>query len=68
MVVSAHHRRCAAMSTRLVVELLALAFVVIVTAIAFWRSWSRADDHTPRAAPRDGERTTLSVDLSDREP
>ena len=56
------------MSMRLVVELLALAFVVIVTAIALWRSWSRTDDHPPPVEPRDGERTTLSIDLTDREP
>ncbi len=56
------------MPARLFLELLALALVVIVTAIALWRSWSRADDHRTRAAPDDGERTTLSVDLSDREP
>jgi hypothetical protein len=55
------------MSIRLVIELLAIVFVVMVTAIALWRSWARGDDHAPPADSRDQERTTLSVDLRDRE-
>ncbi len=54
------------MNVRLAIELLALAFVVIVTALALWRSWARDDDHAPPADSRDRERKTLSVDLRDR--
>jgi hypothetical protein len=56
------------MNVRLAIELLALAFVVIVTAIALWRSWAHDDDHAPPADPRDTDRKTLSIDLRDREP
>jgi hypothetical protein len=55
------------MTVRLAIELVALAFVVIVNALALWRSWARGDDHPPPADARDRERKTLSVDLRDRE-
>lgn len=48
-------------------ELIALCFVVIVTAVACWRTWRRSDDHAPPADEREQERTTLSVDLRDRD-
>jgi hypothetical protein len=48
-------------------ELISLVFVVIVTAVAWWRTWRRLDDHDPSAEEREKERTTLSVDLRDRE-
>jgi hypothetical protein len=55
------------MDSHSIVELIALCFVVIVTAIACWRTSRRGDDHAPPADDREQERTTLSVDLRDRE-
>jgi hypothetical protein len=55
------------MTVRLAIELVALAFVVLVTALALWRSWGRGDAHAPPADAREAERKTLSVDLRDRE-
>ena len=54
------------MTIRLAIELLALGFVVVVTALALWHSWAADDDHSPQANPRDAERTTLSIDPRDR--
>jgi hypothetical protein len=50
-------------------EVAALCFVVIVTAVAWWRTWHRGDDPDPDPPAEQGEheRTTLSVDLRDRE-
>jgi hypothetical protein len=55
------------MDSRSVVELIALVFVVIVTAVALWRTSGRGDRHEPPADEREKERKTLSVDLRDRE-
>lgn len=59
------------MSGRLILELLAIAMVVIVSVIALWRVWARGDERLappPAPTPSADERHVLSVDLSDREP
>jgi hypothetical protein len=55
------------MDSHSVVELVALAFVVTVTAIAWWRTWRQPDDDRPASPEHEAERTTLSVDLRDRD-
>ena len=52
----------------LIAELLVIALLVVVAAIALWRSRARGGGHD-RPVPRDGEEpTVLSVDLTDRDP
>ena len=56
------------MNGRLLLELLAIAMVVVVAVITLWRIWARgAERLTPPEEPTK-ERTVLSVDLSDRDP
>ena len=57
------------MNGRTVVELLAIAMVVVVAIVTVWRVWARAAERlTPRTTPAPSDdRKTLAVDLSDRD-
>ncbi len=54
--------------TLLLLELLFLAVLVMTSAIALWRGWSRTDARRVPPGSDTDEPRVLAVDLSDREP